>query len=427
MFYQKAANDTLDLRDIFSDVFKKHSREDGERMFASGTAATTPAPEAMLREWVKPWLFLRILAVGLLLLIPFYLMCSSVGTYRYGIIPFAVIASALMPIVILVFYWEMNIPRNIPIYSVLLMVMAGGILSLVVSWFLYTAFPITSTDPYYAGFVEEPAKLAAICIFLPCIKRRYILNGVLVGGSVGAGFALMETTKYFLDYGLNFTVLLQRGVTAPGGHVAWAAIYGGMLAYAVGDRKFQAKHLTNLSFLKYFGGAVLLHFLWDTRFSILPIPVFSDLKYILLIIAAWILLLFVIKKGIRQILTVTNPASSQAHSANTRFELCGVSGVYAGQSIPLSTGKIVMGRDQATCNLVFPSTAAGISRQQCVLFNDGQYVSICDSNSSNGTFVGSGERLTAGSRRSLRPGERFYLASPENAFELRIQNESDRI
>jgi hypothetical protein len=38
--------------------------------------------------------------------------------------------------------------------------------------------------------------------------------------------------------------------------------------------------------------------------------------------------------------------------------------------------------------------------------------------STNGTFLSSGQRLSPGTTYTLRPGDRFYLATRETAFEL---------
>src|SRR5699024_12577857 len=50
----------LNLKDIFSNVFKKHTKQEAELIFISGTSFTTPKEEDISSTWPKPWLFLWI-------------------------------------------------------------------------------------------------------------------------------------------------------------------------------------------------------------------------------------------------------------------------------------------------------------------------------------------------------------------------------
>lgn len=418
-FYQKAAVEKLTLKDVFSDVFKKHSRADGERLFTAGTAVTTPAPSQMLSSWVKPWVFVWVLGFGLLA-VAMLMVMDSQGYGKFALIPMVFLGAFIMPLAVLIFYFEMNIPRNIPAYEVLSMLLIGGVLSLIFTG-LFKEFLDPGTPAYLAPLTEEPAKLLALCVFLRKPGRRYILNGVVIGGAVGAGFAAIETTGYFMDYGLSN--LLVRGLLAPGGHVLWAAIYGGALAMVVGQGKLQLRHFTNLGFLKYFGISCLLHFIWNSNLHTVRIPVFGDATQLILTVAGWVVLLHVLNKGIQQVLVVSAGApgavQTAPHLTTPIGTLVGVSGQYAGQSLPLSGGQISIGRDPATCNLLFSAEVAGISRRHCTITSDSTGVYLCDNGSTYGTFLDDGTRLQTGLRVHLRPGQRFYLVDSGTMFELR--------
>ncbi len=102
-----------------------------------------------------------------------------------------------------------------------------------------------------------------------------------------------------------------------------------------------------------------------------------------------------------------------------KMALRGVSGPFAGQKIPLSAKPCVIGRDPAIANLVFPHDATQVSKKHCQLTCDAAgRVLLEDSWSSNGTFTGSGARVTAGRAHELKAGERFYLGSQGNVFEV---------
>nr|WP_321397073.1 PrsW family glutamic-type intramembrane protease [uncultured Desulfobacter sp.] len=413
---------SLTLKDVFSDVFKKHNRRDGERIFVAGTSLSTPRPENMLRDWQKPWLFMWVLLAGLFVLFLLQIMIKQ-GFVEFAIAPYIFFAASVTPVAVLLFYWEMNIPRNIPIYEVMIMFIVGGIISLILTGYLNTI--IAPSQACWAPVTEEPAKLLASLVFLRKKKKHYILNGILIGGAIGAGFAAIETAGYIVRYDIEKTGLL-RGVLAPGGHVVWAAMYIGALAKVMGPEKLKLEHFSDGFFLKYFFSACGLHFLWNSGISLFPLPVFGDIFHILLTIAAWMLLLQVIRHGIKEVLSITSTGKGNAVvskgqnrcvSANSA-RLIGISGIYGEQSFPMKRETLALGRDASICNLVFPENAKGISRKHCTITYDGSKITVRDEGSTYGTFLGNGQKLHAGTVMPLTPGQRFYLADEDNMFEV---------
>ena len=105
-------------------------------------------------------------------------------------------------------------------------------------------------------------------------------------------------------------------------------------------------------------------------------------------------------------------------SAGTRAVLLGVTGKYAGQRFDLLTGQVVLGRDPATCNIVFDRDTPGISGRHCQVSydrNEDCFV-ITDLGSTYGTFLGSGKKLTANTAERLYAGDTFCLADNANRF-----------
>ena len=107
-----------------------------------------------------------------------------------------------------------------------------------------------------------------------------------------------------------------------------------------------------------------------------------------------------------------------------------VAGPYAGQTLPLTTRPIAIGRNPALVQLVMPATASAISQRHAVVGHDaaqGFYVEDCWS--TNGVFLAPGPgpvpadatRIPAGQPQPLPPGTRFYLASPTISFEVDYQ------
>ncbi len=105
-------------------------------------------------------------------------------------------------------------------------------------------------------------------------------------------------------------------------------------------------------------------------------------------------------------------------SAGKRAVLLGVTGKYAGQRFDLLTGKVVLGRDPATCNIVFDRDTPGISGRHCQVSydrNEDCFV-ITDLGSTYGTFLGNGKKLAANAAEKLYAGDTFCLADGANRF-----------
>lgn len=98
--------------------------------------------------------------------------------------------------------------------------------------------------------------------------------------------------------------------------------------------------------------------------------------------------------------------------------LRGVTGKYAGQKFDLLKGKVVIGRDPATCNIVFDKNTPGISGRHCQVVYDANEdcFLITDLGSSYGTFLGNGKKLTANVAEKLSAGDTFYLCDNANRF-----------
>ncbi|MBQ7096672.1 MAG: RDD family protein [Clostridia bacterium] len=97
----------------------------------------------------------------------------------------------------------------------------------------------------------------------------------------------------------------------------------------------------------------------------------------------------------------------------------GVSGEKAGMKFALSGNGVMIGRESAACHIVMKKSA-GVSRIHCfVSYNPASrmYI-ISDRGSKYGTFTERGERITPQKSVALKSGERFYLGSPNNMFEV---------
>ena len=288
------------LRNIFSRVFRKHTDLEAERLFIVGTALTTPNIEEVKETWPKPWLFARVFLIALVAYLGLFLGVSLFRNINFlpGLI---VVGAFTVPFTTLIFFWEMNAPQNIAIYRIIYVVLIGGILSMLVSLVFYDILR-HNINPVTIGIVEELSKVITVIYFVKSLKYRYILNGVLLGAAVGAGFAAFETAGYALrtllsgNFHTLYLTLFWRSILAPGGHVSWAALTGAAICMVQGDQRFRMGMMVKPTFGLMFVLVVAMHALWDSPW----LGNFPFGQFILMFVS-WFLVFIMIRKGLKQI------------------------------------------------------------------------------------------------------------------------------
>ena len=315
---QSIINDNLDkitgarsknyvtFKDLFKNTFAKHTEEELDEVFICGGEKTTPALKDVDPTKATAWVYFKILVFFILAYIP-----VRIGFITYGnsnFLPAMIMLSAFaVPVTVLIFFYEINIFRNIPFYKVMKYFILGGALSLIVAILFFSLDFNTDISTFdgalMVGVIEEIAKAAIVAFFLFKEKRsNYILNGLLIGAAVGAGFAAFETAGYILNYGLKgglqsmLEVIKVRGILAPGGHVAWAAIEGAALMYVKGFDKLDKRHINDKRFLLICLIPIVLHGIWD-----MPINLPYYILPLTLTLLAWLVIIYFINLGLKQV------------------------------------------------------------------------------------------------------------------------------
>ena len=315
---QSIINDNLDkitgarsknyvtFKDLFKNTFSKHTEEELDEVFICGGEKTTPALKDVDPTKATAWVYFKILVFFILAYIP-----VRIGFITYGnsnFLPAMIMLSAFaVPVTVLIFFYEINIFRNIPFYKVMKYFILGGALSLIVAILFFSLDFNTDISTFdgalMVGVIEEIAKAAIVAFFLFKEKRsNYILNGLLIGAAVGAGFAAFETAGYILNYGLKgglqsmLEVIKVRGILAPGGHVAWAAIEGAALMYVKGFDKLDKRHINDKRFLLICLIPIVLHGIWD-----MPINLPYYILPLTLTLLAWLVIIYFINLGLKQV------------------------------------------------------------------------------------------------------------------------------
>ena len=300
-----ASTDKLDgfsLTEFFSDVFKRRSKDDIDDYFVVGTARTTPPIEEVSTSWPKPWFFFRVLIFLALVYFGFYAAFEQFENIK--LIPGLIMMGSLaVPLATVILFFELNVTRNVSFNRVLMLVASGGVVSLFVA---LVGFQVSNLDwlgASSAGIVEEIGKLLAVIIVARSFRGKYVLNGLLFGAAVGAGFAFFESAGYAFDYlertnslHVMFDTIQTRAFLTPFGHVAWTAVAAAAFWRVKGDKPFQVGMLLDSTFLKTMAIPILLHMLWNSSFQ-LPF----ELNHIGIGIVGWFVVFGLVQQGLHQI------------------------------------------------------------------------------------------------------------------------------
>ncbi len=312
----------LNWKVLFADVFKRHTREEAEDIFICGTTRTTPPLNEISDTWPKPWLYSRVFLCFLVTYVLLY-VCSVTFNNANAYPGLIVIGAFAVPFTTLVLFLEMNVFRNISVYNVMKFFLIGGGASLVVTLFLFS-LDIVDTDPsstwgaMMVGVTEELGKLVVVYLLIKSLPScDHVLCALLVGACVGAGFAAFESAgyamrlmlsmvSYFSAYGVSIpaeqmmdsvtNIIYLRGLLAPGGHVAWAAISGAALILAKGKGRLSTSVFSCGRFWKIFLIPVVLHGLWDA-------PFMSEgyVKYVILVVLVWVFVMVLFNMGLDEV------------------------------------------------------------------------------------------------------------------------------
>ncbi|GGL61756.1 PrsW family glutamic-type intramembrane protease [Sporolactobacillus putidus] len=296
----------LKLRDLFSQVFRRHTKAESERIFIAGTSFTTPNEADISSVWPKPWLFSRVFLTFLVTYAMLWICLNDFGN-PYALPGLMLIGSFAVPFSLVFFFFETNAPRNISIFDIVRMFFLGGVASIIVTLVLYTIFPvyrISITSAFVIGMVEELGKLLIVIGFVSQLNVKYILNGLLIGAVIGAGFASFESAGYAFrafqtmrnETFLN--VIVMRAWTSIGTHAIWTAIAGAALVLVKQNKPVTIGLLFKARFLKLMIIPIFLHAFWD-----MPLPLIGDsiIKVMVLIMISWLFILVMINSGLKQV------------------------------------------------------------------------------------------------------------------------------
>jgi RsiW-degrading membrane proteinase PrsW (M82 family) len=444
-FYQDVKSNPTKItwKEILSEAGKKHSKAELEYALSAGTSVNTATEENMLRKWHKPWLFAKVGTAGLILVaivLAVYVITYKIGEITLGIMLFAIVIPPLViPISIMLFIWELNIPKNLSLYELLACFVVGGILSIGMCLVFFSLEPSSWTSASLtAPVAEEPAKLFTsliLILFLQRNRKMHPLTFLAVGAAVGAGFTAFESAQYAFTseasngiYGAFQMFFEHRLIGAFSGHTLYCATYTGALGLGLGKKgKLDLDCFKQPDFWAAFAAMCGCHALWNANsFS----GVAGYAVSIAQVILHWFLLLYVVKKCLYYTIAPRNyqsgsgegylPQQNQAAASQTAakaIQVVCVSGALQGASWRShGNERLIIGRED-NCQLRYQGAVPGISRNHCSIQMTRQGWTVQDLNSTYGTYL-NGRKLMPGAEQALSNGDTIALGSGQNIMQI---------
>jgi protease PrsW len=234
---------------------------------AAGVGGHAHAAPAQSTRKTRQWL--RLFAVGLLLWV--LTVVVTYFTQNVNLLPTIILlGSFLVPVTFVAWAFEKAHAGDIDLGRIARAFVIGGILG-VLGASVLEAYLLSPSPFLYVGvgLIEELVKILALVYVARGTTHRTLRNGLLLGATVGFGFAAFETAGYAITSlitvdGLSLRALVEteilRGLLAPVGHGLWTAILGGVLFAACRNDRWRISVGVVLTYL----GVSLLHALWDS-------------------------------------------------------------------------------------------------------------------------------------------------------------------
>ena len=426
-----------------------------------GTIYDRASGATMLQKWRKPWVWFRFFCILLAISFSLYIMIQVLLNMNTNIPAIGWIsvlfATLVTPLPFMILLWELNIPRNISLFSMIGYFVAGGILSLFFSGILF-ALGVAGDMPWWAPLAEEPGKLLAAVALLYLAgkngKEIYGCTGLAIGAGVGAGFTVFETfgyafgklsdlaealslrlysqgimatsssvTFYVCDDALK--LVFYRSIPCLAAHLIYCAPYTAALALIYHRTHSWKDSLKDKTFLLLFGVSVFLHALWNLSSTRLNVGiVLFWIIHCAIAAGSFCALFYAIRLCLAQAVNEGRYVSGDGDRVHD--QLHNLKGGAVPMEIALyckttalrgtiwksSGNDMIIGRQKNQCTVCFPDDTKGVSRQHCRIYmtEDGWYVQ--DLNSSCGTYA-AGRKLSSNESCRIQSGDNIYLGSKQ--------------
>ena len=244
------------------------------------------------RGWAPRWWM--VLPIGLVLWIA--TVADAFYTNNLILLPTIVLlGSFLVPVTGVVWYLDHDqspalSPRRIVLAFILAGVLGALAASVLEYWLVYGTGLFGMLK---VGLIEELTKGVLIVVFALGIRSFTTRDGMVLGATVGFGFAALESSGYalaslfvvqgnqlFLSVPSVVLNELVRGLLAPFGHGLWTAILGGVIFHSAAR---YGRLRPSLAILITYAGVSLLHAAYDSFGGIVGYIVISAIGVVPLV------------------------------------------------------------------------------------------------------------------------------------------------
>lgn len=160
----------------------------------------------------------------------------------------------------------------------------------------------------------------------------------------------------------------------------------------------------------------------DSSFSMLSVVI--GIAAVILVAAVVIIILMVVKSGGKTEKNSAGQSGGEASGQTAQIpSVRSMAAQHNGMRVAVKGRQIIIGRDQKNCTIAFADKTPGVSNRHCSITwdeNTGEFI-LTDLNSSYGTFLMDGRRLTPGVGQRLKPGDSFYLGEKGNWFRVEVE------
>jgi RsiW-degrading membrane proteinase PrsW (M82 family) len=196
------------------------------------------------------------------------------------------LGSFLVPVTAVVWYLDHDPNPSLSPQRIVSAFLIAGVLGLLAAAFLeyWLVYGPGLRGNLKVGLIEEFVKGAAIVVLALGLRSYTTRAGMVLGATVGFGFAALESSGYalaslfvvqsqHLTLSLSSVVFteLARGVLAPFGHGLWSAILGGVIFHAARKGHLRLTWSVVVTYL----GVSLLHGAFDIFGSVTAYIVIS--------------------------------------------------------------------------------------------------------------------------------------------------------
>jgi RsiW-degrading membrane proteinase PrsW (M82 family) len=198
-------------------------------------------------RWAPPWW--AVFLIGLVMWVASFVVASM--TRNVILLPTIVLlGSFLVPVTAVVWYLDHDPSPALSPRRILAAFLIAGVFGVLGASLLeYWLVPGGNLGPFVVGLIEELVKGLFIVVVALGIRPFHVRDGIVLGATVGFGFAALESSGYalaslFVVQGghlyLSLTSVvvteLIRGVLAPFGHGMWSALLGAAIFSAASRR-----------------------------------------------------------------------------------------------------------------------------------------------------------------------------------------------